>query len=96
MPTLYRYSRRGWQSQTRCCASGIRYVVTGLSDALFPPSGVRGCFQATWPLSGLLGDYWSATERGHVICESRWALARLLFADFEVNAARVEAAVLTA
>ncbi len=29
------------------------------------------------------GAYWSATERAHVIYESRLELARLLFADFD-------------
>lgn len=50
------------------------------------------------------GTYWSATERGHVIYESRLELARLLFADFDTSvkhiiaqpfllSAQVEAAV---
>ena len=29
------------------------------------------------------GTYWCATERGHVIYESRLELARLMFADFD-------------
>src|ERR1017187_9525970 len=35
------------------------------------------------------GTYWSATERGHVIYESRLELARLLFADFDVSVSRI-------
>lgn len=35
------------------------------------------------------GTYWSATERGHVIYESRLELARLLFADFDASANRI-------
>ena len=31
----------------------------------------------------LFGTYWCATERGHVIYESRLELARLMFADFD-------------
>jgi hypothetical protein len=31
------------------------------------------------------GTYWSATERDHVIYESRLELARLLFADFDTS-----------
>ncbi len=35
------------------------------------------------------GSYWSATERGHVIYESRLELARLLFADFDASVNRI-------
>lgn len=35
------------------------------------------------------GTYWSATERAHVIYESRLELARLLFADFDPAVARI-------
>lgn len=35
------------------------------------------------------GTYWSATERAHVIYESRLELARLLFADFEPAVTRI-------
>jgi hypothetical protein len=35
------------------------------------------------------GTYWSATERGHVIYESRLELARLLFADFDGSVNRI-------
>ena len=35
------------------------------------------------------GTYWSATERGHVIYESRLELARLLFADFDASVNRI-------
>jgi hypothetical protein len=35
------------------------------------------------------GTYWSATERGHVIYESRLELARLLFADFDTSVKRI-------
>lgn len=35
------------------------------------------------------GTYWSATERAHVIYESRLELARLLFADFEPAITRI-------
>ena len=35
------------------------------------------------------GTYWSATERGHVIYESRLELARLLFADFDTSVNRI-------
>jgi hypothetical protein len=34
---------------------------------------------------------WSATERGHVIYESRLELARLLFADFDASVNRIVA-----
>src|SRR5258708_7373320 len=34
------------------------------------------------------GTYWSATERGHVIYESRLELARLLYADFDPSVNR--------
>ncbi|QIS07922.1 TnsA-like heteromeric transposase endonuclease subunit [Nocardia brasiliensis] len=37
------------------------------------------------------GTYWSATQRGHVIYESRLELARLLFADFDRSVRRVVA-----
>jgi hypothetical protein len=36
-----------------------------------------------------LCTYWSATERGHVIYESRLELARLLFADFDTSVKRI-------
>lgn len=35
------------------------------------------------------GTYWSATERAHVIYESRLELARLLFADFDPAVGRI-------
>ena len=35
------------------------------------------------------GTYWSATERAHVIYESRLELARLLFADFDPAVTRI-------
>jgi hypothetical protein len=35
------------------------------------------------------GQYWSSTERAHVIYESRLELARLLFADFDVSVHRI-------
>jgi len=35
------------------------------------------------------GTYWSATQRGHVIYESRLELARLLFADFDASVNRI-------
>jgi hypothetical protein len=35
------------------------------------------------------GTYWSATDRGHVIYESRLELARLLFADFDGSVNRI-------
>ena len=35
------------------------------------------------------GTYWSATERGHVIYESRPELARLLFANFDASVNRI-------
>lgn len=35
------------------------------------------------------GTYWAATERGHVIYESRLELARLLFADFDTSVKRI-------
>lgn len=35
------------------------------------------------------GTYWSATERAHVIYESRLELARLLFADFDPAVSRI-------
>lgn len=35
------------------------------------------------------GTYWSATEHGHVIYESRLELARLLFADFDTSVKRI-------
>ena len=35
------------------------------------------------------GTYWSATEQGHVIYESRLELARLLFADFDTSVNRI-------
>ena len=37
------------------------------------------------------GTYWSATEHGHVIYESRLELARLLYADFDSNVNRIVA-----
>ena len=37
------------------------------------------------------GAYWSATEDGHVIYESRLELARLLFADFDRSVRRIVA-----
>ncbi|MFI6048441.1 TnsA-like heteromeric transposase endonuclease subunit [Nocardia sp. NPDC051321] len=37
------------------------------------------------------GSYWSATECGHVIYESRLELARLLFADFDCSVRRIVA-----
>ena len=37
------------------------------------------------------GTYWSATEGGHVIYESRLELARLLFADFDASVNRIVA-----
>lgn len=37
------------------------------------------------------GSYWSATESGHVIYESRLELARLLFADFDCSVQRIVA-----
>lgn len=37
------------------------------------------------------GVFWSATERDHVIYESRLELARLLFADFDVSVQRIVA-----
>jgi hypothetical protein len=37
------------------------------------------------------GTYWSATERGHVIYESRLELARLLFADFDTSVKHIVA-----
>jgi hypothetical protein len=37
------------------------------------------------------GTYWSATENGHVIYESRLELARLLYADFDPSVKRVVA-----
>ena len=35
------------------------------------------------------GTYWSATERDHVIYESRLELARLLYADFDTSVKRI-------
>jgi hypothetical protein len=35
------------------------------------------------------GTYWSATEHGHVIYESRLELSRLLFADFDTSVKRI-------
>ncbi|MGY3676662.1 TnsA-like heteromeric transposase endonuclease subunit [Streptomyces sp. TE33382] len=35
------------------------------------------------------GTYWSATEHGHVIYESRLELARLLYADFDADVLRI-------
>jgi hypothetical protein len=35
------------------------------------------------------GTYWSATEHGHVIYESRLELTRLLFADFDTSVSRI-------
>ncbi|WP_344641519.1 TnsA-like heteromeric transposase endonuclease subunit [Kitasatospora cystarginea] len=35
------------------------------------------------------GSYWSATERAHVIYESRLELARLLYADFDPGVSRI-------
>ncbi|MFJ1610716.1 TnsA-like heteromeric transposase endonuclease subunit [Streptomyces sp. NPDC088253] len=35
------------------------------------------------------GSYWSATEHGHVIYESRLELARLLYADFDADVLRI-------
>lgn len=37
------------------------------------------------------GSYWSATESGHVVYESRLELARLLFADFDRSVQRIVA-----
>lgn len=37
------------------------------------------------------GTYWSATEHGHVIYESRLELARLLYADFDSSVNRIVA-----
>ncbi|WP_280382770.1 TnsA-like heteromeric transposase endonuclease subunit [Nocardia wallacei] len=37
------------------------------------------------------GSYWSATESGHVVYESRLELARLLFADFDCSVRRIVA-----
>ena len=37
------------------------------------------------------GTFWAATERGHVIYESRLELARLLFADFDPGVSRIMA-----
>lgn len=37
------------------------------------------------------GTYWSATDRDHVIYESRLELARLLFADFDESVQRIVA-----
>jgi hypothetical protein len=37
------------------------------------------------------GTYWSATENGHVIYESRLELARLLHADFDPSVKRIVA-----
>ena len=37
------------------------------------------------------GTYWSATEAGHVIYESRLELARLLYADFDPSVNRIVA-----
>ena len=37
------------------------------------------------------GTYWSATEHGHVIYESRLELARLLYADFDPSVNRIVA-----
>jgi hypothetical protein len=37
------------------------------------------------------GTFWSATEHGHVIYESRLELARLLFADFDVSVRHIVA-----
>jgi len=37
------------------------------------------------------GTYWSATERAHVIYESRLELARLLYADFDPGVSRIVA-----
>lgn len=37
------------------------------------------------------GTYWSATEAGHVIYESRLELARLLYADFDSSVNRIVA-----
>jgi hypothetical protein len=37
------------------------------------------------------GTFWSATEHGHVIYESRLELARLLFADFDSSVRRIVA-----
>ena len=37
------------------------------------------------------GTSWSATERGHVIYESRLELARLLFADFDTSVKHIVA-----
>ena len=35
------------------------------------------------------GTYWSVTERGHVIYESRLELTRLSFADFDASVSRI-------
>ena len=35
------------------------------------------------------GTYWSSTEQGHVVYESRLELTRLLFADFDVGVRRI-------
>lgn len=37
------------------------------------------------------GTFWAATNRGHVIYESRLELARLLFADFDRSGQRIVA-----
>jgi hypothetical protein len=37
------------------------------------------------------GTYWSATEHGHVIYESRLELARLMFADFDIGVRHIVA-----
>lgn len=35
------------------------------------------------------GTFWSSTEHGHVVYESRLELARLLFADFDPSVSRI-------
>lgn len=37
----------------------------------------------------LLGAFWSATQSGHVVYESRLELARLLLADFDTSVSRI-------
>src|SRR6266498_2552741 len=55
------------------------------------PRQRRGEHFAGTPGRSTPETYWSATNHGHVIYESRLELARLLFADFDASVRRIAA-----
>ncbi|MEU4235640.1 TnsA-like heteromeric transposase endonuclease subunit [Nonomuraea sp. NPDC026600] len=72
--------------------NGTEVVHCGASEVLAEqllPGGPWRTFRWHLGQKHYSGTYWSATERAHVIYESRLELARLLYADFDPGVSRI-------